>query len=240
MDALHGIKKVLKRQELFLKIIGFNVFDKYFKPNFLTFIAILWVIIFSGVMLRSLILYKNDFQEFSLTVITMPYIVQGAYRMFLCIKSHKELRANKEKTLKIYRLLLENCENEQIFIKYSRIFVRFTNILTIFFSSFLFVYLLIPTIIYLKSGETKLVFNCHLPDLKIGRKLDFALNYILQAFSGVIASFGLIGCHTYYLSPIISICVQIDYLKDKLVKISTLHDFSKLKDFIWWHCELLR
>ena len=240
MDALQSVKKILKRQEFFLEVVGFNVFKKNYRPTIRTICVTAYGCLILSVVIWNPYLFRKNLEEFIQTFLVIFYAAKGFYRFYLFLKEYEALAKNNEDSLKIYEKLLESPENEQIFIKYSKIFIKLTNNLTVFYMIFFVSFLLLPAFGYMFTQELELLFIFTLPPSPFGQKLDLLFNCIFQGLGAVIALFFLTGYYTFYVSSILSICFQIDCLRHKLGKLSDTDDYSSLRDIIEWHCEMFR
>ena len=242
MDAFQSMVKILKKLEILAKIIGFDVFNESYRPTFLTVFIVSYVGLILGIVIQNIFKFSNDIEELSFTLVSLPFVTQGLYRMYMFLKDHKKIRENRKEIMKIYLNLMESSKDNQIFVKYFKFYVKCVKILVIFFLCFVTFYTLLPGVTYLVTGQHVLIFNAYIPLYQdIQQFRDFIINYIWHVISGGIFICGIVPCHAFHLTPIISICLQIDHLNERLEELaSSSKDFSKLKDIIEWHSQLLR
>ena len=233
--------KIQKKLDILTKIIGFDVFNDSYRPTVLTVFIISYVGLILGIVIRNIFKFSNDIEELSFTLISLPYLVQGLYRIYMFLKDHKKIRENRKEIMKIFLGLMESSKDNQIFAKYFKFYVKCFKILVIFFLCFVTVYTLLPGVTYLVTGQHILIFNSYIPmyqDIKKFR--DFMINYVWHVIAGGIFYCGIVSSHSSHLTPIFSICLQIDHLNEQLEELSVSEDFSTLKDIIEWHNQLLR
>ncbi|XP_058811222.1 putative odorant receptor 83c [Topomyia yanbarensis] len=211
-SCLLDFEKILFWQQLILKSIGLDYYSSDFQYTPLTIFVLILVVVFMGVSLIDLYLFRSDIFNFTFVLVTFFYGVVGTTRIIVGLSKTKFCAKMIQEAKLTYQYASDSDQEQQVLWRTTKLLKQSTISYSIIFIGGCLLAAFIPLAIYLWNGEKIFPFGTMVPLVDPTTPDGYQLTYMYQISCMLWAPVGLTASQNMYLALLFNICIQYDLL----------------------------
>lgn len=210
LDSLEKYLSTVQHSRRVLKIIGYDVFDKHYRPNNLSLLAYTTCFTFSVCWAYTISTQLNNPTELLKCACVFGPPAQSALKLLTLHFFKHELYTLHRATIDFYRKCPPDlCVQLALWTRRSELAVKFIFVLYCMTGVF---FVIGPLIIYVVYGEKMLVIPVHIPGVDVEELKGFLYTTAYEIFCSFMAVLGLLSVDLVFVILCISGVIELELI----------------------------